>query len=543
MSNPLVRRGAQIGQPDAEGDDEYLSACFIDNGVYEAATDIDSPGSIVLGRTGSGKSAILRMITEREDNVIQLSPETLSMSLVANSQVLNFFEAAGVHLDAFYILLWKHIFVVELLKKKYHISNEDGQKWFFSSISNVLTRDRAKERALDYIRLWGEKFWVETDYRIREFTTKIEQKLEGDVGIDLGKMRAGAKGAAALTEEQKADVIHRGQRAVNEVQVRELHEVIRLLADDIFTQRLERYYICIDKLDDDWVGDDIRFKLLKALIETIRAFRAIRPVKVIVALRTDLYFSMIRRTNSPGFQEEKLAGYYIPLKWNRQQICDLLDRRVNYLFQRQYTRDDVRLGDLLPHHQVDKGTSADYIIERTFFRPREAISFVNKCLEKAEGVSRFTLQLIRDAETAYSAERLNSIYDEWRREYPYLRDLMGLIRSGRAEAKVGDFSVESVEAFCVEFYACQNIKADPGLAALAENAAMDAGAAGLPFLRRAVAVLYQTGIVGLKLLPTSPRMWSFEDLPVVDPAEIGGDSTMYIHKAFHRSLAISYAHT
>jgi hypothetical protein len=282
---------------------------------------------------------------------------------------------------------------------------------------------------------------------------------------------------------------------------------------------------------------------LKALVETVRSFRQIRPLKIVVALRTDLYFTMTQRTNSPGFQEEKFSGYYIHLKWTRQQLCDLLDRRVSRLYQRQYTQNDVGLSDLLPPNQIEKGSASDYILDRTFFRPREAIAFMNKCIEKAEGKSRLTVQIIRDAESTYSAERLNSVYDEWRREYPYLRDLVALVRGGRPETKIRDLSVEEIESFSLRFYSSQKFASDPALAELAENAAMDAVPWGLPLLRRIIAILYQTGILGVKLLPNSARMWSFEDRAIIDPQEISEETVIFVHKAFHRALSVTYDRT
>lgn len=546
MSNPIILRpGSHIGQPDAEADAEYLFDCFIDTEGYERAVDTNDAGSILLGRTGSGKSAIIRKIFEQQENSIELSPEVLSLSYIANSQTIAFFEAAGVHLDAFYVLLWKHILTVELLRKKYHINNEHDQESFLSMLMSGFKKNKSKERALDYLRQWGEQFWIDTDYRVKEFTTTLEGKLEAGAGVEVALMRAGASAATRLSEEQKVEIINRGQQIVNDVQIKDLHEVLKLLADDIFSDYLEKYYVCIDRLDEDWVSDKIRFKLLKALVETIRTFRQVRPVKIIVSMRTDLYFTMLTRTTSPGFQEEKFAGYYIRMKWDRESIYKLLDRRVSYLFKYKYTRENVHLKDILPTNQMEKGSASDYIIDRTFFRPREAISFLNKCLEKGAGKSRLNANMIRDAEIAYSNERLTSIFDEWRREYPYLRELVHFIRGSRVSRRLSDIPDADIEKFCLDFAQDANLQAPEHrtLRELAENAALGEDGQPKAFLRQMLSLLYQTGIVGLKIMPNSPRIWSFEDHPTIEPAEISEDTVFFIHKAFHRSLAITYDRT
>jgi len=126
-----------------------LLDCFIDNGNYHAAIDTTGPASILLGRTGAGKSALLRHIREDQENVIAISPEMLSLNFLANSKVIKFFEDAGVNLDLFYNLLWRHIFVVELLKRKFGIVNEDTQRSFLSRISTIFGMNKSKARALD----------------------------------------------------------------------------------------------------------------------------------------------------------------------------------------------------------------------------------------------------------------------------------------------------------------------------------------------------------------------------------------------------------
>jgi ABC-type ATPase involved in cell division len=63
-----------------------------------------------LGRTGAGKTALLKQILRKHrDTSTELSPEALALNFVTNSSVIQFFEEAGVHLDIFYTLLWRHI--------------------------------------------------------------------------------------------------------------------------------------------------------------------------------------------------------------------------------------------------------------------------------------------------------------------------------------------------------------------------------------------------------------------------------------------------
>jgi cell division ATPase FtsA len=56
-----------------------------------------------------------------------------------------------------------------------------------------------------------------------------------------------------LTSEQRGEVRQRGNQIVNSVQIKELHEVIEFLAEEIFSDSLDHYYVIIDRLDESWV--------------------------------------------------------------------------------------------------------------------------------------------------------------------------------------------------------------------------------------------------------------------------------------------------
>lgn len=129
MSKKFIFRSNQIiGAAAAEQDGAFLSQCFIDTGDLAILCDCEDPRRILVGRTGAGKSALISRLAELDDRVIQIQPESLSLAYIANSNILRFFTEAGVKLDIFYRLLWRHILCVEILKKRFHIDSEDRKK-------------------------------------------------------------------------------------------------------------------------------------------------------------------------------------------------------------------------------------------------------------------------------------------------------------------------------------------------------------------------------------------------------------------------------
>ncbi|EPT7062446.1 hypothetical protein [Cronobacter turicensis] len=67
MENYIFKNSDQIGSLDAETD-TFLEECFVESSVYEVlkkfTKDIDFTKRIIVGRTGSGKTALLKKLTQ-----------------------------------------------------------------------------------------------------------------------------------------------------------------------------------------------------------------------------------------------------------------------------------------------------------------------------------------------------------------------------------------------------------------------------------------------------------------------------------------------
>ena len=74
----VIKKYTSIGEPDAESDND-LDQVFLYKEEYDVLIDTNTSKSIIIGRTGSGKSASLRLIEERCENVAKINPETISV--------------------------------------------------------------------------------------------------------------------------------------------------------------------------------------------------------------------------------------------------------------------------------------------------------------------------------------------------------------------------------------------------------------------------------------------------------------------------------
>ena len=118
-----------IGALAAEQDTQFLQSCFVDTGAYALAQAAGDNRVIIVGRTGTGKSAILRMLeSQHGTRVVRIEPENIALTYVSNSTVLNFFADIGVNLDPFFKLLWRHVITVELLNHHFQDRNDHCPK-------------------------------------------------------------------------------------------------------------------------------------------------------------------------------------------------------------------------------------------------------------------------------------------------------------------------------------------------------------------------------------------------------------------------------
>ena len=88
----------KVGAADAD-EDIYLDECFVDTGYLDILKDCSDPRSIVLGRTGTGKTALLKMLCEKNERTVKINPENLALQYLTNSTILPKLLDVGVDLD------------------------------------------------------------------------------------------------------------------------------------------------------------------------------------------------------------------------------------------------------------------------------------------------------------------------------------------------------------------------------------------------------------------------------------------------------------
>lgn len=140
-------------------------------------------------------------------------------------------------------------------------------------------------------------------------------------------------------------------------------------------------------------------------------------LKILVALRTNI-FEQLGFDRLSGGQEEKLLAKTLVIRWTKNDLRSLLNRRAEAACEYYEINPPKRLNQLLPTtDEENKLAALTYILNYTLMKPRDAITFLNYSVREAAGTDRITWKNIKKAEHSYSQSRLNALRDEWKDPY------------------------------------------------------------------------------------------------------------------------------
>lgn len=414
--------GFDLGGQQAEAD-PLLEAAFYPTSQFKALCSTEDPRCFLIGRTGSGKSALLQQLqSEHEGHVIRIAPEDLALTYVADLQSVRWLDQQGVHLDPLFIALWKHVLLIEIIRHRYDVDSLETKQNFMASLSERIRKDRSKVEALRYLDDFQDKFWCEADERVREIADKFESQVRAEAGVRAGVSLTAGTSLNASTEERR-EVVGRYQRIVNETQLPRLNQMIKVLDEDILARPQYYTYVVIDDLDQDWVDDRVTNALIRCLFRAVHDLKRVSNLKVLVALRTNI-FEALDFGSRTGGQEEKFRALSMWLRWSEADLEAMLNTRVVAAGER-LGDDPLDLRSILPAKNKTRGDALEYILRRTLMRPRDAIAYFNECLVDATGRPRITWDRIHASEDSYSRNRLLALRDEWKPTFPGIDQVFG----------------------------------------------------------------------------------------------------------------------
>jgi hypothetical protein len=526
----VIKKYTSVGEPDAESDNQ-LEKVFMEREELDVLTDVNSSKSVIIGRTGSGKSALIRRMEEECENVFHINPESISVKYISNSTIINYFRDIGVNIIFFYKIMWKHIFIVEILKL--YFEGAEKKQGVLDKLKNRLdfrdkSKNRARERAFSYLSDWSNEFWEKQEYRIKELEKQITGKLVSELGFEsFDKLKAKIGGESSSSEKFMLEVKHKTEAVINEVQASELFDLIELLKE-LFDGNQKKLYLLIDDLDKEWAPTQIVYDLIATMVDVIKEFRGtFKSVKIVASLRDNLHQLVFSGREHRGGQREKFSSLYLHLEWTRKELKELIDIRLKY-----FINSNISISSIFEKFGKNRDDGFEYVLDRTFLRPRDVISFVNHILEHAHNRTSFSYSVIKAAEQDYSLERLTAIEDEWKENYGNISELIMSLRGMHHSFRLATLDINRF----YDAYFSKNFKGE--VKELFEKVRSDLMPDRI-FMRDIIFILFKMGVVGVKRSSTEPVLYFYDkSVSLLNPQELKSDYRIYIHKAFYSVLGI-----
>jgi hypothetical protein len=460
--------------------------------------------------------------------VSRLVPKDASFAYVANSTIIARLTELGVDLRIFYEYLWKHILCIHIIRECLGVKTDDQFGAMLTRFKSFIsTRDKKKRVVVEYLTRHQRQFWIEADEISREETFAIRDQLAAALKLSAADLEAKLENVTEESEQMRRTIKQRAQNVVSELQMRQLNETVEALAD-LLAERKYQYMVLIDDLDDDSTSEHTQYPLIRGLIASLKTFKRIENLKVIVALREDLFEAMLRATLDRHFQPEKLAGMLARIRWSPDQLHRVVERRLNHLFAQRYTRQGVGIEDVLPA-KIKSEPIRSYLVTRTLRRPRDIIAFVNRILNVGgQGVEvPISARVVTQAETAYARDRKDALEYEWRSCHSLVRNYLDVLTDGPSINALSELDEERLTPLVL---VAAGVQAHDDVVRLAHEACEPNNEGQFKRLAAAlVACLFKTGAIGVKLRPTDPYRHCYEDSATIDPSELGDRTKISVH--------------
>lgn len=170
-------------------------------------------------------------------------------------------------------------------------------------------------------------------------------------------------------------------------------------------------------------------------------------------------------------------------------------------------------------------------------RPRDAIAFLNQCLENSSGDERITWEAIYAAEQAYSEDGLLALRDEWKPTYAGIDRVLRIFTGASRTISKNDLIVRMDDCILLTTehdFAGNRWMVEAGSVALFGHGDW------ADMYHPLVKLLYNIGFLGCSLGKKNPLIYSHDDSDFMNKvANLREVAFFSVHPAFQPALDIS----
>jgi hypothetical protein len=362
----------QWGDDSAEKD-PFLLEYFVTSDAFRRVRERTK--NIVVGRKGSGKSALRKKLEQEFRNdpdtfVVNLSPKYNAIRNVLNDK--DIVQTFGQ--EIFFQHTWLRQILLDCL---------------------CVIGDHAKGKFAQESHEFARRISVELNRTSKDFVENIADILSKVKG------KAGSLGDFGVQVEREL-------RSIAEVDALEYH-VLRVAEGGA------RFVILIDDLDLGWDNSHTANNMLLGLLAATSYLSGkTHNIFPCIFLREDVYSILVTRT-----QHSDKYRNVERIRWERADLLNILDQRI--IFNRKRYRlghNPFPFWTVFPA-AVGSSNTDNWLIERTLERPRELIQLARYYTESVDTETPDG-NVLKESESSYSAWKLDDLCAEYSNQYPGL---------------------------------------------------------------------------------------------------------------------------
>ncbi|MEU5596340.1 hypothetical protein [Streptomyces sp. NPDC020298] len=389
-----------FGRDDAETDlkDGLLrGAVFRPNHAYEEV--LSGRKSLIIGRKGSGKSAICRQLATARGHPgasVLITPDD------AAGDEIRRFELQGVTADTAKSLIWRYVFAVHAARHLTGHARTGHHRRRLPSAVRALRR---------FLRANGE-------YDDSRLYDRLRRGASGLQSANLSLKAFGAEAALGVNGASE------GARAGRQLEVLE-DGVAAAFAELGCDGSHPPLLFLVDQLEQVWTVDADSHALVAGLLLAAKHATGHygSAVRTALFLRSDIYDTL-------NFSEgDKFHSDEIRISWSRRGLEDVALARARASLGVEIGEEQL-WGEVFP--SVVRGEpTADYLFRRALPRPRDAIQFLNACRGAAHerGGPWITEADVLAATERFSRWKLQDLAKEYLVNHPFLRALFAMFEN------------------------------------------------------------------------------------------------------------------
>lgn len=379
-------KNLNLGATSAENEMRDLERYYLETDQY--LKSLRGEAHLVVGRKGSGKSAIFLQIrdAEREKNrskniVLDLKPDGYKL-IKFKERILQFLaEGTFQHtITAF----WEYVLLLEICYK-------------------ILEKDKSRHihdhDLYEPYRELHELYYGDGNYSEGDFSERMSALMEKIYSEYQSKY--GNKQGVSLNSSEVTELLYK-------------HDVKKLKSTlSAYLAHKDILWLLFDNIDNGWPTSGLQHEDLLMIRTLIDATRKIErqfssrdfKVRSVVFLRNDVYELLVRGTSDRGKEASVL------LDWTDSDLLREMVRLriVSNGLDESLDFKSAWLRAFTSHHKGEE--TSQFLIERSLMRPRFLLNLINHCKSFAINLNHDRIEAsdIEKGIAAYSADLLRDI--------------------------------------------------------------------------------------------------------------------------------------